>query len=58
MGSTGNANLPFNTGIITASVDFVDINTVTLDSSVDALFTTESVTAEMVAANAGSGFPV
>jgi hypothetical protein len=58
MGSTGNSNLPFNTGTITASVDFVDINTVTLDSSVAALFTTESVTAEMVAADLGSGFPI
>lgn len=58
MGSTGNSNLPFNTGLITASVDFVDINTVTLDSSVAALFTTESVTAEMVVADLGSGFPI
>ena len=58
MGSTGNSNLPFNTGLITASVDFVDINTVTLDSSVAALLTTESVSAEMVAANLGSGFPI
>ena len=58
MGSTGNSNLPFNTGVITASVDFVDINNVTLDSSVAALFTTESVSAEMVAANIGSGFPI
>lgn len=58
VGSTGNSNLPFNTGLITASVDFVDINTVTLDSSVAALFTTESVSAEMVAANIGSGFPI
>jgi hypothetical protein len=58
MGSTGNSNLPFNTGVITASVDFVDINTVTLDSSVAALLTTESVSAEMVAADLGSGFPI
>ena len=56
--STGNSNLPFNVGSVTASVNFVDINTVTLDSSVAALFTTESVSAEMVAANAGSGFPL
>lgn len=58
MGSAGDSNLSFTTGAITASVDFVDINTVTLDSSVDALFTTESVSAEMVAANIGSGFPI
>jgi hypothetical protein len=58
MGSIGDSNLPFDTGNITASVNYVNNTTVTLDPSEDLLLITESIGTVKMIASSSEGFPI